>query len=111
MRLLLPQVVYSFRVPFLAMGSGESAAFLAAAPEPTAGKRGQRLPVPARRSCTAPLNPENPLSQLAVQFDFRFFPGFPLKQKAKQGLGTASCEWFFWGFGVTGKVKAQRPSP
>ena len=88
------------------MGSGESAAFLAAAPEPTAGKRGQRLQAPARRSTSAPPNPKNPLSQLAVQFEFRFSQASP-KQKAQQGLGTASCEWVFGGFGVTGKVRAK----
>ena len=52
-----------------------------------------------------------PTSQLAVQFEFRFFPRSPKHKKAQQGLGTASCEWDIGGFGVTGKVRAKDQAP
>ena len=58
-----------------------------------------------------PPKPRKPTSQLAVHFRlFGFFPG-PQTKKAQQGLGTASCEWVFWGFRVTGKVKAKDLAP
>ena len=50
---------------------------------------------------------QKPTPQLAVQFEFRFFPRFPRKQRALQGLRTASCEWVFWGFGL----QCKRPPP
>ena len=47
-----------------------------------------------------------PFSQLAVQFEFRSFPGFPKKQKAQQGLRTAS-----WGvvLGILGLIAKPQP--
>ena len=83
------------------MGSGESAAFLAAAPEPTAGKRRQRPHDAGRRSTSDPQNPKNPLHSSLFISNFGFFPDSP-KQKAQQGLGTTSCEWVFGGFWATG---------
>ncbi len=80
--------------PPLAMGSGESAAFLAVAPEPTVGNRQQRPHDAARRSSTprrAPKIPKNSPLPLAVQFRlFGFFPDPPEHKKALQGLRTAS---------------------
>ena len=92
------------------MGSGESAAFLAAAPEPTAGKREDHLQAPARRSSTAPLNPENRFpARCSIRISV--FPG-PQTKKAQQGLRTASGGVVFDGFRVTGNlINSKSPSP
>ena len=71
-------------------------------------RRGIKLPLPqnppqAREDNVYKLLLDGPLqtpkipktiSQLAVHFDFRIFPDSP-KQKAQQGLGTASRDLFF----------------
>ena len=76
------------------MGSGESAAFLAAAP-----RTHRRFNVyflfttlddgPVRRG-GPPNIPQNPFPPLAVEFEFRVFPDSLKHKKALQGLGTAS---------------------